>query len=404
VNDLADLRQMAARRRHLAELLERTEGNPAWIGQVADLTNDLKPDGGAELLLQLADSYRKNGRLDLAADTFYLLARRFPDHPSVDQALVWLVQFYASSEAGCRAATRQGTNVRQASVEESEISAPAVSLSQDDRFRRAIQLTDYLKTTRPALYAEPAVRFAEVAAQRQLGFANPAQRYYLTLRRLPENDPWRECAATEEWLAKPADLPPPKVFGACRPTPEPPHLDGQLNESFWQSAERLRLRDHADSAQRSDSAEVRLAYAPEFLYIAVHCTKIPGGDYPADDRPRPRDADLLNHDRVQLRFDVDRDFTTAFELTVDSRGWTHDAAWGDAHWNPNWYVAAASDEHSWTIEAAVPLNELATTRPSARHVWALAVRRIIPRTGYETWAGVPAPNDSPANFGLLLFE
>jgi photosystem II stability/assembly factor-like uncharacterized protein len=420
-NDLEDLRRMAARRRHLAELLERTGGNAAWVGQVADLTNDLKPDDGAELLMQLAESYRTSGLLDLAADTYYLLARRFPDHPLVDRALVWLVQFYASREAGHCAAPHQQTNVRgrdsfstgdsvdlaSARIEKESrppSAAPAVGLSPDDRLRRAIQLAEYLKTSRPALYAEPAVRFAEVVAQRQLGFANPAQRYFLTLRQLPENDPWRECAATEEWLAKPADLPPPKVFGACRPAPEPPHLDGQLDEPFWGTADRLRLRDHADGAQLSDSADVRLAYDEEFLYIAVHCPKLSAGDYPADARPRPRDSDLLQHDRVALQFDIDRDFTTAFEFTVDCRGFAHDAAWGDAHWNPNWYVAAASDESSWTIEAAVPLDELVTAPPAAHHVWALAVRRTIPRTGYQTWAGASSLTESPSQFGLLIFE
>jgi hypothetical protein len=256
-------------------------------------------------------------------------------------------------------------------------------------------LTDYLKTTRPALYAEPAVRFAEVVAQRQLGFTNPAKRYYLTLQQLPEGDAWRRCAETEVWLAKPADLPPRKTFGACRSIQEPPHLDGQLDEAFWASADRLRL---------GENAEVRLAYDTEYLYVAVRCPKTPGGEYPSDDGPRPRDADLVEHDRVTLRLDVDRDFSTAFELTVDARGWTRDACWGDVHWNPNWYVAAASDDTSWTIEAAVPLAELAADPPAARHVWALAARRTIPRIGYESWSGESYPDDSPAQFGLLIFE
>ena len=64
------------------------------------------------------------------------------------------------------------------------------------------------------------------------------------------------------------------------------------------------------------------------------------------------------HDRVAVRLDVDRDYTTAFELAVDHRGWTHDACWNDATWNPTWFVAAAADESTWTVEAAIPLAEL----------------------------------------------
>jgi hypothetical protein len=327
--------------------------------------------------------------------------------------------------------------VRQASLVENDsesiAATPAVGLSRDDRFRRAIQLSEYLKATRPALYAEPAVRFAEVAAQRQLGFANPAKRYHLTLGQLPASDPWRQCAETEEWLATPAELPPPKKFGACRPAHEPPHLDGRLDEPLWAAADRLRLHGADDVAhdrqgagvgeqavgsvplapgpprpavpvRPADGAEVRFAYDEQYLYVAIQCPQAPGVEYRPDDRPRPRDADLSRHDRVALRIDVDRDYSTALELTVDQRGWTHDAGWGNVHWNPNWYVAAASDESAWTVEAAVPLAELAAAPPAARHVWAVAARRTIPRVGYESWAGEPASDGTPAQFGLVIFE
>ncbi len=409
-NDLEDLRRMATRRRHLEELLERTEGNAAWAGQMANLTEDLTANDGGQLLIQLADGYRAAGRLDLAADTYYALARRYPDHPLVDRALVWLVQFYASSEAAHQIMPRGPAHFAAgtiaAMVAEQNVPvplAPANGLSRDDRLRRAVQLAEYLRLSRPALYTEPALRFAEIAAQRQLGFPNPAQRYYLAIQQLPKNDPWRQCAETEEWLATPADQPPPKLIGACRPTVERPHLDGLLDESFWDTADHMPLRGR-DRLRLRAAAEFSLAYDREYLYIAVRCDKAPGAEYRPDDRPRPRDADLTEHDRVTLRFDVDRDFSTAFELTVDARGWTHEACWGDANWNPDWYVAADGDETTWTIEAAVPLTELVDNPPAARQVWAIAARRTIPRLGYQSWAGAPADANSPAQFGLIIFE
>ena len=104
-----------------------------------------------------------------------------------------------------------------------------------------------------------------------------------------------------------------------------------------------------------------------------------------------------------MRFDVDRDYQTSFELVVGDRGWTSDACWGDASWNPDWFVAATSDDTSWTVEAAIPLAELTSQPPTAKHVWGLSVRRIIPRVGYETWTGAAA-SDSPDQFGLLIFD
>jgi hypothetical protein len=288
-------------------------------------------------------------------------------------------------------------------------SPPAITLSHDDRLRRAVQLAEYVKTARPALYAEPAVRFAEITAQRQLGFSNPAKRFFLSLRQLPETDPWRQCAAIEEWLDKPGDAPPAKKLAACRLAGAPPHLDGKLDDPPWETADRVLLHGTDERLQLNGDAEVRIIHDSEFLYVAVHCLKAENVDYQSDDNPRPHDADLTQHDRVSLKLDIDRDYTTAFEFTVDSRGWTSDACNGDATWNPTWYVASANDASSWTVEAAIPLSELVEKPPTARVVWALAVRRTIPRTGYQTWTaatirGETASDDCPAQFGLLIFE
>ena len=208
-------------------------------------------------------------------------------------------------------------------------------------------------------------------------------------------------------------------MASCRLASASPHLDGKLNDPIWETADRVLL--HApDPPPRSGeglgegNAEIRITHDTEFLYLAVHCLKAENVEYQSDDSPRPRDADLTQHDRVSLKLDVDRDYTSAYEFTVDSRGWIWEACNGDATWNPTWYVAAANDESSWTVEAAIPLAELVEKPPTARNVWALAVRRTIPRTGYQTWSaaatrGVAARgeatfDDSPAQFGLLIFE
>jgi photosystem II stability/assembly factor-like uncharacterized protein len=421
-SDPAEARRLATRRHHLQELIARNENSPAWLAQFASLTQDLRPGDGAELTAQLAERFRREGQLDLAADTYYLLARRYPDHALADPALEWLVKFYASGEAAHRAAARTGTNVRQATFQEHGPADPAAGLSREGRCRRAIQLAEYLRTTKPQLYAEPAVRFAEVAAQRQLGFDNPARRYYLTLRQLPEEDAWRQCAESEEWLARPEQLPPPKPVATCQRAQQAPLLDGRFDEPLWKVADALRLRgsgemsavNRAGGGERDNApdtetpsrtnAEIRLAYDEEFLYVAIRCPKLGGGVLPPEGTPRPRDADLSGQDRVTLRIDTNRDYGTAFELAVDARGWTRDACWGDVHWNPRWYVAAGGDETSWTIEAAVPLAELVGDPPAARHVWALGARRTVPRVGYESWSGPPDDANSPAQFGLLIFE
>ena len=260
-------------------------------------------------------------------------------------------------------------------------------LTREDRLHRAVQLADYLKTARPAVYAEPASRFAEIIAQRELGFPNPAERYFLTLRQLPESDPWRQCGAAEEWLAQPADQPPGKKLANCHFADRPPNLDGKLDEPFWDKADRLRLRSDGSQSKTPVEDTVQFTHDAQFLYIAIHCRKSANLDYAAGAAPRPHDADLSQHDRVAIRLDTDRDYTTAFELTVDSRGWTHDSCCSDSTWDPSWYVATSNDDTFWTVEAAIPLVELVDKPISRAEVWAVSVRRTIPRVGYQSWAG-----------------
>jgi hypothetical protein len=176
------------------------------------------------------------------------------------------------------------------------------------------------------------------------------------------------------------------------------------NAFSWRETEVKGAADAGEPPARPAGDELLLAYDSDCLYLAARCRKSARLAYEADENPRPRDADQQQYDRVSVRFDVDRDFTTAFELVVDSRGWTRDACWGDATWNPAWYVAASSDENTWTFEAAIPLAELVTAPPAARHVWAASARRTIPRVGYQSWSGQPGSVDSPDQFGLLIFE
>ena len=47
----------------------------------------------------------------------------------------------------------------------------------------------------------------------------------------------------------------------------------------------------------------------------------------------------------------------------------------------------ASIDPDGHIEAAIPLAELVTEPPDAKHVWAASLVRTIPRVGDETWSG-----------------
>jgi hypothetical protein len=67
-------------------------------------------------------------------------------------------------------------------------------------------------------------------------------------------------------------------------------------------------------------------------------------------------------------------------------------------------VAAARQDDVWTVEAAVPLVELARDFPTAGQAWALGVSRIAPGVGLQSWTTPGGAEPVGEGFGLLLFE
>ncbi|QDU54148.1 YCF48-related protein [Aeoliella mucimassa] len=415
-SDLDRLRKLTQKRGQLVRLLEYTEGSPIWSGQVVQLTAGLDTESGGELLYQLAEGYRSTGRQAMAADTLYLLARRYPDHPLTEQALGWLVQYYASGEIAHLTVRRQAKEIRErplANVDRSQPGTPPPAelpqdqgggtndLDADGRLERATALGDYLSSNRPAMYAEPALRFPLAVASRKLGFDNTADRYFMVLAKQDVAAGWSTAAQAETWLAKPDELPPNKPVATCKAIAEPPHLDGQFDEPFWQQARAFRVETQAGRDDLT-AASVQLARDENFLYIAIRAPRMAGETYPEENGPRARDADLSAFDRVKLSFDIDRDYSSAYELTVDCRGWTSDACWGDRSWNPKWYVAQRLTPQEWSVEIAVPWSEMSEEGPALLDAWCLRATRETSHGHAASWTGTA--DHSPDAFGLLLFR
>jgi hypothetical protein len=396
------------------------------------MTSDLDESAAAALLFELASQFRQTNQTQLAADTLNLLARRFPHAPITDQALVWLVQFYASGEtahayranvpvstlAGSRAPSAQrmvddpGTGIQPATAllentnPSSESPSPSPSpeyrggglekLAQQ-RFTHAVQLVEHIAQTRPLLYSEPQIRVPWALAERRRGAPDSADRYLASLAIRYPGEPWQECGAVEQWLTDRSRPQPTKPRIDCRFTTDRPTLDGELNEACWQSKWTELAR--RDSAIRNPNSAVIFSYDEQYLYLAIRCDKLSKQSYASDNRPRTYDADLTTHDRVRVRIDIDRDYTTFYSLTVDHRGWTNDACWGDASWNPKWFVAAGSDAEHWTAEAAIPWGELFATPPTTGTAWAVSCERILPNATESQHRRV-----SPRDFSVLLLK
>ena len=266
---------------------------------------------------------------------------RYPHHALSESALVWLVQYYASSEIGwqLQRQTRFSTQVSAASVihagvassvqqadyeqparESARRARPAGPLQSElcrrgysrpavarrrvwesppsDRAARALEFAKMIQRGRPELFAEPWVQFPMAVAYRDLGMPRDAERFYHRLSSSPVPNDWERCGQAELWLAHGRGVPP-KTTYVCKQGAARPRLDGQLDDHIWQNAERLELT----SAQHDDGtwpAAAMLACDQQFLFLAVSCRKVPGRAYAAASSPRPRDGDVTDHDRVDL--------------------------------------------------------------------------------------------------------
>jgi photosystem II stability/assembly factor-like uncharacterized protein len=436
----AVVRGAAEKRHNVQQLISRLDENPAqgasWLGQVDDLTKGLGDRGAGEILYQLATRYQASGKSEYAAQLHKVLLTKHPNHPLADASALWLVQYYASSEAGWRQRGETRFNVRLATagmpLEEKHqatqtgfptdqkpedidaqdvgtrgkgveiLKTAAPGMNSHERAGQAIALAKPIEKSQPRLYADPALRFALATVYRQHGQPRNAEKLLTALAAAGLDNQWTACATAEQWLAHPTPATPKKLL-PCLTAGSRPMLDGKLNDPVWQQAKSVSLR-----SSRQDDADwpaiVVTAFDKEFLYIGVSCRKPPGAVYAADPPLRKHDADLAPHDRVEICLDIDRDYGSYWKLAVDSRGCTAESCFGDATWNPTWYVASGSDERFWTLEAAIPLAELTPQAPRVHDVWAIGIQRIIPNIGQQSFTQPASIPERGETFGLLVFE
>jgi len=438
---LSRIQMLAGKQRNVQSLLkmaaQRGGASQAWLGQLEELTRGLDSVAAGDVIYQVGHAYQQAGELDLAAGAYRRLVAKHPRHALAEPALLWLLQYYASHEQRRRmqlshqslaqplapvSASRQrplapqagGNRPPGAAAKNPSFAArhahfttgPAAAAGDREGVSppaRAVHVGRYIERNAPALHAEPEIRLALGAAHRSQGQIGEARALYANVAATPGTSPARACALAEEWLEK-RQGEPPKPILMCKRAAEKPRLDGRLEEPMWRNAKRAALRSTLGDDARWPAVAL-LAHDAEYLYIAIQCRKAPGLRYETASGPRPRDADLAARDRVEILLDVDRDYSTFFRLVVDHRGWTYESCLGDRTWNPTWYVAAASDEATWTIEAAIPLAELVERPPAPRQAWAVGLQRIVPQVGFQSWTQpAAAAQPRPQGFGLLIFE
>lgn len=443
----------------IRQLARHRGGQPAALAQLIQMARPFSDDVAAELIDELATAHLQAGDLNLAADTRRVLSEQYPGTPRAQDALLWLVRLYASSEmVHARRQPSQGTqDMLQQLPPNADLTQARTNTAIVPKQRRkpknaaeaasqpaapyAVHLATQSMDRHPELNDSAPLAYQRAVAARLAGQQKSAQAYMSPLRHRRPGDPWGDCARMETWLESGAKDRAPKPTATVVFADDPPKLDGILSESFWELAlpmplqasnEQTAQHEHdshdshvelaaaeqplaspqAQPAAIAPASQVQLAYDREYLYIAVVCEKAPAADYPPGKGPRPRDGVLDAADHVRVRLDLDRDYASYYELAVDARGWTAERCWGDSAWNPQWYVAAAESNDSadhWIVEAAIPWSELAAKAPKRGQAWACSLHRTTPGAGrnettQQSWLGPANQAETPAHFGVLQFE
>ncbi len=269
--------------------------------------------------------------------------------------------------------------------------------------------------------SDPRMRLSLASASRKLGDFRPTQEYCEEIVRGsggadPSIDSWRKAAAMELWLSHRKGEAP-KPLWTARKTEARPYLDGNLQEPFWEAAVPYRYRALADRSpvkgERVEAAGagpmVCFANDDQFLYVGIRVESLtPGLAAQEKSKRRGHDTDLSQVENISLLIDVDRDYSTAYWLRFDERGWIDDSCWNDSGWNPRWFIATRKQGGYWETELAIPLAILASEKPAHGKSWAVNLFHHDPARrltyGLNGSKRPPSEDLDPQDFGILYFQ
>lgn len=410
----AMVRKQQAERSALIAQAQQTATPLAVIGSLQQIGRDLPPALALRQLQELAELYAARQNLDAEIAILKEIARRFPTHPETADAAEKLFVYYSSSELrmlrrrenqaaatpgpalgripGIVATVQQlGTPAASTIQQTSGISKPpvrqagtgttfpnssgqvetSVDIQWDRNARAAWEL---LHRIAPARATSPQMLIRQAA---NLFRADSYAQSRTVLSRASTGDGLYAFLALAEMQGEHGLAETPLPILHVMPADTAPFLDGDLSDPCWQNAKEIRL-ESSDDSDEEPSCLMMMTWDDQYVYVAGRVERSSRSVAMDHTQPRRHDADHGTRDRVEFSFDLDRDYTTAFHFVLDDAGQTSEHCWGKRDWNPQWYVAADSDQSVWRFEVAIPVRELQSSPLSAGSFWTTEIRRTVP--------------------------
>jgi hypothetical protein len=167
-------------------------------------------------------------------------------------------------------------------------------------------------------------------------------------------------------------------------TPEPPRVDGLLDDPIWATAARADKfvqEQPVEGAPATERTEVAFAYDRDALYVGI---RVRYGDIGLMRANRTDRDQARGDDTVSIYLDPFLDQQRAYVLSTNAYGVQGDSIVqgtgdGDESWNALFETAGHRVADGWTAEMAIPFKSLRypPKRPGERHRWGLQIRRSI---------------------------
>lgn len=192
----------------------------------------------------------------------------------------------------------------------------------------------------------------------------------------------------------------------CPRAQEAMSVDGALDEAAWQRAPRVdefTYYDHPEAVE--PQTHLRVVYDDEALYLGVVC------DEPRMEDLTPvsqvRDAHEVFHgETIEVFIDPDHDQAQYYQFGINAAGSIYDSRGKDPSWNADVSARTTLADDGWTLEMAVPWEDLGAT-PEQGMVVGLNVcrdRYLGANRQWSNWSQTAANFHDPERFGHIVLS
>ena len=188
-------------------------------------------------------------------------------------------------------------------------------------------------------------------------------------------------------------------------TQETIEIDGYLTEAAWVEAQVIddfTQQSPDEGEPTTEPTEVRMVYDAENLYIGFECSDSEPEKVVANEMRR--DGQLWQNDNVYVMLDTYGDKRQGFFFRTNALGALSDTAVTDGgenlngSWDCIWEAAGRRHDKGWTVEIAIPFNQLRYKKKDSM-VWGVNFGRNIARKNETTqWIQVPRSESWPGTY------